>query len=81
MKTHFLSRNSQTVVLVTVTDIGISQPSFPASTVNVVVSEGELSGVSVWQGDASDPDGDILSYFMSQINNNQVNSDFVISNR
>lgn len=75
------SRASQTVVLVTVTDIGISAPSFPASTVNIVVSEGVLSGASVWQGDAIDPDGDALTYSMSQITTFQNNPDFVISSR
>lgn len=69
------------MVLVTVTDIGISAPSFPAGTVNIDVSEGALTGSSVFQGDASDPDGDALTYSMFSINQNQNNPDFVISTR
>lgn len=69
------------MVLVTVTDVGISRPSFPSSTVNIIVSEGALSGASVYQGNAVDPDGDTLTYSMSQVNNNQITPDFVISTR
>lgn len=46
------------------------------------MSEGALSGASVFQGEASDPDGDGLTYSMQQINlNTQLNPDFVISSR
>ncbi|WAQ95445.1 FAT4-like protein [Mya arenaria] len=61
---------AQTVVLVTVTDTGIASPSFPANIINIVVSEGVLTGNSVYQSDATDPDNDALTYSMSQINTN-----------
>jgi len=76
-----MSRRAQTVVLVTVRKTGISTPSFAANTVNIVVSEGSLSGASVYQSDANDPDGDALTYSMVQIqgNQNQFTSVFTIA--
>jgi hypothetical protein len=70
-------------VLVTVTEVGLSQPSFPANTVNILISEGALSGTSAYRADATDPDGDVLTYSMSNLNfnQNQNNPDFVISSR
>ena len=83
-KCLFLCRTSQTAVIVTVTDIANNQPSFPANTYSIVVSEGALSGSSVFQGNAlsdSDPNGDSLIYTMVPIgiNQNQLFPDFTIS--
>ena len=79
---YYIFRRTKTVVIVDVTDVGISVPVFPSTTYNIVVSEGVLSGSSVFQGDASDPDNDGLTYSMVQADlNTQLNPDFVISQR
>ena len=77
---HF--RTTKTVVIVNVLDAGLAAPVFSADTYNIVVSEGVLSSSSVFQADASDPDGDGLTYSMQQVDfNNQQNPDFVITPR
>ena len=80
---YFLfGRSSRTAVIVDVTDVGISIPTFASNTYNIIVSEGALSGASVFQGEASDPNGNGLSYSMQQIDlNTQLNPDFTISSR
>ncbi|KAH3873306.1 hypothetical protein DPMN_036538, partial [Dreissena polymorpha] len=73
-------RSSRTALIVTVTDVvGQSAPQFPASTVNIVVSEGSLSGASVYQANAVDEDQQLLSYSMTQINQVQQFPDFIIT--
>ena len=63
------------------TEVSVSVPSFTAGTVNILVSEGALSGTSAYQALATDPDGDALTYSMNSINFNQNQNipDFVIS--
>lgn len=64
-----------------VLDIGITAPSFPASLINIVVSEGALAGASVYQTEATDPDGDALTYRLTPLDTfQQFTQDFTITN-
>lgn len=71
----------RTVVLVNVTGTLVNQgPSFAANIYNIVVSEGVSIGASVFTAPAVDPEGNALSFTISDLSSQQFQSqDFAIN--
>ncbi|KAJ8318063.1 hypothetical protein KUTeg_003154 [Tegillarca granosa] len=71
----------RTVVLVNVTGTLVNQgPSFAATTYNIIVSEGVEIGASVFTAPAVDPEGNALSFTISDLSNTQFQfQDFEIN--